>query len=123
MSLLNNLFSYNKKISEEEVKILDKCFNSVSQYTQQNYDFENKVVGSNLKKDNLVPNLYCHEVVYTHRNTNDSDDFFNINYICSIIILKGNVQLYVQNQSNDNILSFVGSFMFHGSNISSKYKL
>jgi hypothetical protein len=78
MSLFDNLFSY-KKISEQEDKILDKCFNSISQYTQQNYDFENKVVGSNLKKDNLVPNLYCHEVVYTHRNTNDSDDFFNIN--------------------------------------------
>jgi hypothetical protein len=78
MSLFNNLFGYNKKFSEQEVKILDKCFNGISQYTQQNYDFEHKVINFYLKKDNLVPGLYGHEVVYSHTNTNDHNDSFYI---------------------------------------------
>jgi hypothetical protein len=78
MSLFNNLFGYNKKFSEQEVQILDKCFNGISQYTQQNYDFEHKVINFYLKKDNLVPGLYGHEVVYSHTNTNDRNDSFYI---------------------------------------------
>jgi hypothetical protein len=78
MSLFNNLFGYNKKFSEQEVQILDKCFNGISQYTQQNYDFEHKVINFYLKKDNLVPGLYGHEVVYSHTNANDRNDSFYI---------------------------------------------
>ena len=76
MSLLDSFFSSNKRFTKQEIEILDKCFNSISQYTQESYDFENKIIKSNLQKDNLVPGLYRHEVVYVHVNKNDKNDVY-----------------------------------------------
>jgi hypothetical protein len=76
MSLFDSFFSSDKKFTKQEINILDKCFNSISHYTDGDYDFLNKNIDNVLRKTHY--GLTKCEVSYVYLNINDNNDYFSI---------------------------------------------
>ena len=64
MGLLDFAFHPGQKWTAQEIKVLDKNFSSISNYTDFKYDFEAKVVEDDIKS--IQGNPESHEVIYEH---------------------------------------------------------
>jgi hypothetical protein len=89
MGLFDFIFHYGEKFTKDEIKILDRNFNSISAYTKKKYKFFLRKISSDLNGDPDVGINY-HQITYRHQDTgtDESDPKFEYYINCRRYLIR-----------------------------------
>ena len=79
MGLFDFVFHAGEKFTKDEIKILDRNFNSISAYTKKKYKFFLRDIKSDVNGDHDVGINY-HEIIYRHQDTGTNEFDPNFEY-------------------------------------------